>query len=262
MDEYIEFAEKRYSRMHPEYHARRSQPKHQQKQVRQAKGQQVADGRRPRVVLDFALPRKIFMETLSLHRCTPFAILPTKPSSSSEPKPTQEEIEDEEEDPLNVLGLSGLASARLRQRLHVPRDLRDEHMLLASSTQSAVNFLTYCVNTGRPLVHAHPSAEGKEVSSSSAAAAADGGRTSSYIALSFPAQFKLLVATMRRLVVAFVRTTQIMTAFAKRACEEILNKGGFRNTVQLASVASVAILFMFKLFILVFLESADLSPNT
>jgi len=246
MDEYIEFAEKRYSRMHPEYHAKQQH----KKQARQGSNQQ-GDGRRPRVMLDFTLPRKIFMLTLSLHRSAPLTILPTvaSSSSSSEPKPTQEDI-DEEEDPLNVLGLSGLASARLRQRLHVPRDLRDEHMLIASSTQSAVNFLTYCVNTGRPLVHVHPSADGKEVSSSSspssAAAAADGGRTSSYIALSFPAQFKLLVNTMRRLVVAFVRTTRITTAFAKRACEEILNKGGFRNTVQLASVASVAIIFMFK----------------
>mmetsp|Transcript_31054 Transcript_31054/g.57526 ORF Transcript_31054/g.57526 Transcript_31054/m.57526 type:complete len:479 (+) Transcript_31054:57-1493(+) len=262
MDEYIEFAEKRYSRMHPEYQGRRSQPKHHPK--KQAGGRQGSsnhqegDGGRSRVVLDFTLPRKIFLSTLFLHRSAPLTILPTMASSSSsassEPKPTREEIE--EEDPLNVLGLSDLASARLRQRLHVPRDLRDEHMLIASSTQSAVNFLTYCVNTGRPLVHAHPSAEGKEVSSSSSssstsspssdAVAADGGRTSSYIALSFPAQFKLLVGTMRRLLVAFVRTVRIMTAFAKRACEEILNKGGFRNTVQLASVASVAILFMFK----------------
>mmetsp|Transcript_33565 Transcript_33565/g.71564 ORF Transcript_33565/g.71564 Transcript_33565/m.71564 type:complete len:420 (+) Transcript_33565:45-1304(+) len=235
MDEYIEYVERRYTRQHPR--------------------QRPAPARRPRVVIDFKIPRKIFLSTLALHRY-PLTIKPTKAAEPS-PAPVQQR---EEEDPLNVLGLSSLASERLRQRLNVPRDLRDEHALLASSTHGAVSFLAHCMAGGRPLLvpaanaatstaAATQAAASKTVAAAQAATkavAASGGRASPYAALSFPAQFQLMLQTLRRLALAFARTTKIMTSFAKRACSEILSKGGFRNTVQLASIASVAVVLMFK----------------
>ena len=241
MDEYLEFYDRRYSRLHPRHRTQQSSAK-----------------RRPRVILDFQLPRKIFLSAVAFHR----------PSSSSndhsttnqqQPTPTAKPVintrqqAEEEEDPLNVLGLSNLASAKLRQRLHVPRDLRDEHMLLTSGTTSAVKLYHYMTHTGHVSQQLSSISErtlasisGKDVASTSTAPTEEGGRTSSYISLSFPAQLTLLVKTLQRMTLAFVNTMKILTSFASRMFSEILEKGGFRHSVRMMSMASLAVLLMFR----------------
>jgi len=231
MDEYLEYVERRYARMHPKHHGEHAvRPK-------------------PRVVFDFHLPRKIFLSTLALHRSPPLTASTQQPQQEQQQPTTtttasattgyavaaarQAEDVDDDDDPLNALGLTNLASARLRERLslHVPRGLRDE-----------ASFLHHCIH---PLSD-HASSRAKGAAAAAALAVDAGGRTSSYIALSFAAQFKLLVATLGRIASAFVTTMRIMTAFGSRAFSEILNKGGFKNSLRMMSVASVAILFMFR----------------
>lgn len=243
MDQYLEYVERRYSRL---------TPKHKKQQTHQRI--------RPKVILDMKLPRKIFMSTLTLHRLhlgqpmtqqnKNHATNQQQPSSSSTTvvnngyeaaaaRQQQASATDEEKDALNALGLSSLASARLRQRLHVPRDLRDEHMLLTSGTTSAVNLINYMVHLNDlPL------------SSSKAASTLEtedvGGRTSIYTSLSFTAQFKLLIGTLQKLSMAFVNTLRILSSFGKRMFTEILDKGGFRHSVRMMSVVPLAIILMFR----------------
>eukprot|EP00571_Detonula_confervacea_P009595 CAMPEP_0172316562 /NCGR_PEP_ID=MMETSP1058-20130122/28673_1 /TAXON_ID=83371 /ORGANISM="Detonula confervacea, Strain CCMP 353" /LENGTH=452 /DNA_ID=CAMNT_0013030901 /DNA_START=74 /DNA_END=1432 /DNA_ORIENTATION=+ len=264
MDEYLEYVERRYSRMHPKH--RPQQPKGSSRASRV--------NMRPRVVLDFDLPRKIFLTTLALHRVpSPLASLGQRirqPPVVPSPKPKQPTVSDaydraaaatarqqasdtrdqEEEDPLNVLGLSSLASARLRQRLHVPRDLRDEYMQLTSSRASAVNFINHYMHlsdhTPKTTSPTSTAVTGASTNTQDNEVAAEGGRTSSYISLSFTVQFQLLLATLHRIALAFAHTIKIMTAFGSRMFSEILDKGGFRHSLRMMSVTSVAILFMFK----------------
>lgn len=261
MDEYLEYVERRYSRMHP---------KHRPQQPTSSK-----NITRPRVVLDFDLPRKIFLSTLAFHRSPPSPLAslgqlrrlsrqavvlslkqPTVASTDSYDRAAAVSArhvpqEDEEEDPLNVLGLSSLASARLRQRLHVPREFRDEYMQLTTTSASAVNFINHYMHlsdhTPKASSPATSAATGATAATNEAEAVVNlGGRTSSYISLSFTVQFQLLLATLNRIASAFVHTIKIMTAFSSRMFSEILDKGGFGHSVRMMSVTSVAILFMFK----------------
>lgn len=236
MDEYIEYYERRYSRLHPEHrrHARRQN--HQTPSF-------------PKVVMDFPLPRNIFLSMLALHNNRSPTASSTHPKTSAASAPEAEgDDTEEEEDPLNRLGLSSLASARLRQRLQVPVDLRDEHTLLTSGTTSAVNFYHSMMHhnsspTRRSSVAASAAAT---TTGGAVASSAEGGRQSSYIGLSFPGQVQLLVKTMLRLTLAFKNTIKILTAFASRMFSEVLEKGGFRHSVRMMSVASVAVLLMFR----------------
>ncbi len=93
MDEYIEYLERRYSRIH---------------------GTRESNNARPRVLLDLELPRKIFMATLSMHT-------PRVPQVvTSAPSPSSTCSREGDGSTLKILGLTSLASARLRQRLHAP----------------------------------------------------------------------------------------------------------------------------------------------
>lgn len=246
MDEYIEYVERRYSRSHPKQH----------------NTQQLKNTRRPRVVLDFQLPRKIFLYAVALHRpapgltSNPLAAKPLMaPNTVAANYQAAAVVQDDdgEEDFLNVLGLSSLASPQLRQRLHVPRDLRDEASLLASSTESAVNFLSHCMMHSRlpapptlEMMIPGSAANSKAAAASKVATVAEGGRTSSYTSLSPVAQTKLLLRTIKSLALAFMNTFKILTAFASRMFSEILDKGGFRKSVRMLGMASVCVLLMFK----------------
>lgn len=113
MDEYLEYVEKRYSRMH-----------------------QTTTVSRPRVVLDFHLPQKILISALVL--CFSKTLPKTSPNSIGKY---------DRKDPLQTLGLSGLASAHLRQRLNSSREDQREDLLpisrlaKSSSSQSDINCL-------------------------------------------------------------------------------------------------------------------------
>eukprot|EP00985_Skeletonema_marinoi_P023224 scaffold15298_cov73-Skeletonema_marinoi.AAC.1 len=92
MDEYLEYVDRRYSRIHEKTAAASSSRQ-----------------RRPRVVLDFQLPRKIFFSTLALHQrgqnasaTTAAAVSASTTMTASSPQALAE---------LNALGLSDLASA-------------------------------------------------------------------------------------------------------------------------------------------------------
>lgn len=217
MDEYLEFVQRRYSRMHP----------HQQEQ------QQVRNG--PWVTLDLKLPRKIvvYLYTLSLNGLPPLTVMSIVAADTA--RAARPAAQEEEEGPLNVLGLSSLASDSLRHRLHMP----DEHALIATSGESAVNFPTHAIGINASV---SPSAS---TAATDASPITPGGRTSSYISLSFPAQLKLLVDALRRLKAALASATGILTALAGRAYRKILDKGGFRRSARLAGTAgSVAMLFL------------------
>lgn len=254
MDEYIEYAERRYSRMHPR-HQRQQQQRQQQQQ------QRVSGARRSKakLILDFHLPRKIFLSIIALQ--TPQQTSPAsssannnRPAAAAAAAATEEE---EEEDPLIALGLSGLASPRLRQRLHVPRDLRDEHTLLTSGATGAVNFIAhYCASAAAASTGAAaPSAPGNAATAKTSTAAVpdgqekqqlSGGRNASYASLSFPEQLRLLKSTLSRLVLAFARTLALLASFATRAFSAVLEGGGFRTTARAAAAMAVAIVLMFR----------------
>lgn len=177
MDEYLEYVERRYTRMH------------------------LGDQRpRPRVVLDLGLPRKIFFATLALHRPSPASLADGAGQIEQSPPPSDHSVAtaygraaarareprpSDSEDALRALGLTDLASARLRQRLHVPRDLRDEHTLLAAGTSTAVNFFNHMVHLNdlnAKSLSAAAAADAAAQSSSSTpssalASASSGGRT-------------------------------------------------------------------------------------
>lgn len=232
LDEHLEYLERRYRRTHTTTQKRNSDDQ---------------GGQRPRVFLDLHLPRKIFMSTVSFHRV--LASPSTASTMMSEQRSAANANEaapilEDNDDPLNALGLTNLASARLRQRLQVHPDLRDEHALITS----------YLGMVGRQTHHAFqsatilgsaalkpPATATKEVAKGDA-----GGRTSSYVSLSFPAQAKLLASTLQRLCVAFVQTTRILASFASRMIKSILEQGGFRKSARMAGLASVAFVFLFR----------------
>lgn len=187
MDEYLEYVEKRYSRMN-----RRSTVS------------------KP---LEFHFPGKSLIFTYFFHSESP-ATAPT------------------EKDPLDVLGLGSLASERLRQRLHVPREFRDEMSSLFSSTETAVLLLS-------PLIL-------RKLPSNTSANTEIGGRLASSVSLSFVSQLQLMMNSFKRLTAAFVTALKIMANFSSRVMTQILDNGGIRHTVRMASVASFAILLMFR----------------
>ena len=239
MDQYLEYIDRRYSRLKPTSHKR-------------PKGG---------VLMDIPPIRKIFFSTLSLHKLpvltaaafgSPHVSTLTSISSEEEKKKAKESRDvrrealrngHESEDALKSLGLSSLASARLQQRLHVPRDLRDEYMSLTSGTTNAVNFINHIVHLNDVPVILSPKKADKNKAVSMDM---EGGRTSSYTSLSFTAQFKLLFSTLRNVTLAFVNTMQILTAFASRMVSEVLDKGGFRRSVRLMSIVPIMLVFMFK----------------
>ena len=243
MDQYLEYIDRRYSRLKPTS----------------------SHNKRPKggVIMDIPPIRKIFFSTLSLHKLpvltaaafgSPLVSTLTAISSSEEEKKKAKESREvrrealrrngnESEDALKSLGLSSLASARLQQRLHVPRDLRDEYMSLTSGTTNAVNFINHIVHLNDVPVILSPK---KTTADKAVAADMEGGRTSSYTSLSFTAQFKLLFSTLRNVTLAFVNTMQILTAFASRMVSEVLDKGGFRRSIRLMSVVPIMLVFMFK----------------
>ena len=89
MDDYVKFAAARYSRLHA------GESDREKSSVEQSGP------------IDPSLTKKIFFSTLAIQRKS------FKPMMEGRPR---------EEDPLQVLGLSGLASERLKQRLHLKGD--------------------------------------------------------------------------------------------------------------------------------------------
>jgi len=241
MDQYLEYIDRRYSRLKPT-----------SSHTKRPKGG---------IIMDIPHIRKIFFSTLSLHKLPVLTaaifgsphVSTTSISSEEEKNKAKESREfrrealrrngHESEDALKSLGLSSLASARLQQRLHVPRDLRDEYMSLTSGTTNAVNFINHIVHLNDVPVILSPK---KTAADKAVAADMEGGRTSSYTSLSFTAQFKLLFSTLRNVTLAFVNTMQILTAFASRMASEVLDKGGFRRSIRLMSVVPIMLVFMFK----------------
>ena len=228
MDEYLEYVDRRYSRIHEKTAAASSSRQ-----------------RRPRVVLDFQLPRKIFFSTLALHQrgqnssaATAAAISASTTMTASSPQALAE---------LNALGLSDLASARLRQRLQAPRDLRDE-FTAASYLLDHLPSPSFEAALASHMQGASPS-PAPVLSSSTTTTVAQptvGGRVSSFSNLGAVAQFQLMMQTLSKFFRAFVTSIKIMGNFASRVIPEILEKGGFRHSCKMMSAASLALLFMFK----------------
>lgn len=128
---------------------------------------------------------------------------------------------------LQALGLTGLISERLRTRLHAPREFRNEH-------ESAVNFFHY---------FSPKEAEKRSAVAESSVAA---GRLAPHVSLSFGAQFALMMESLRKVLTAYMTSLKVMGSFFVRAVPAILEKGGLRHSVRMMSVASVAILLMFR----------------
>jgi hypothetical protein len=175
MDEYLEYVEKRYSRMHR---------------------------------------RKSMSKPLAF-------VLPTKMISTIMYQPADNEA-------LQALGLTGLISERLRTRLHAPREFRNEH-------ESAVNFFHYF----------SPKEVEKRLKQDEANAVA-AGRLSPHVSLSFVAQFSLMMESLRKVMMAYMTSLKVMGSFFVRAVPAVLEKGGLRHSIRMMSVASVAILLMFR----------------
>lgn len=175
MDEYLEYVEKRYSRMH-----RRN----------------------------------------SISKPTAF-VFPTKMISTMV---YQTPVDNEA---LKALGLTGLISERLRTRLHVPREFRNEQ-------ESAVNFFHYF------------SPKEAEKTSAVAESSVASGRLAPHVSLSFAAQFALMMESLRKILTAYMTSLKVMGSFFARAVPAILEKGGLRHSVKMMSVASLAVLLMFR----------------
>ena len=226
MDEYLEFVDRRYSRIHAENSAGSSSRQ-----------------RRPSVVLDFHLPRKIFFSTLALHRGQ--SVPPTAASSSTRRTMTASSPQALSE--LNALGLSDLASARLRQRLQAPRDLRDEFTaasyILDYLPSPSFEAAALAAQNKRQAPTPAPVMSG---STTSVAQPEVGGRVSSFSNVGAVAQFQLMMQTLRKFFHAFATAMKIMANFASRAIPEILEKGGFRHSCKMMTAATLALLFMFK----------------
>ncbi|KAL3784301.1 hypothetical protein HJC23_004965 [Cyclotella cryptica] len=195
MDEYLEYVERRYSRMHKHTSPVAVQPSH------------------------FS-PGKFVLSTLVYS------------SSSSSPSSLAAARADNEA--LQALGLTGLASERLRQRLQAPREFRNEH-------ESAVNFFQYFTNAE------------KFVASTAELA---GGRLAPHVSLSFLAQFKLLIESFSKFIKAYVTSLKVMANFAVRVVPAILERGGLRHSVRFLSVATVAVLLMFRPLLKGFMKQA------
>lgn len=227
MDDYLEYVDRRYSRIH-------------QQDAR-------SPSRRPRVILDFQLPRKIFFSTLALHQRAqqevPAAAAAASPSiTAASPQALAE---------LNALGLSDLASARLRQRLQAPRDLRDEfsaasylfdHLPSPSIEAALVTHMQGSINRASPV----PAPVNTSSSNALSTAPAVGGRVSSFANVGPIAQFQLMFQTLQKIFQAFVTSIKIMANFASRLIPEIIENGGFRHSVKMMSLATAAVLLMFK----------------
>ena len=227
MDDYLEYVDRRYSRIHQQ--AARS------------------PSRRPRVILDFQLPRKIFFSTLALHQRA--QQVPSAAAAAASPSITAASPQALAE--LNALGLSDLASARLRQRLQAPRDLRDEfsaasylfdHLPSPSIEAALVTHLQGSINRASPV----PAPVKTSSSNAVSTAPAVGGRVSSFANVGPIAQFQLMFQTLQKIFQAFVTSIKIMANFAPRLIPEILENGGFRHSVKMMSLATAAVLLMFK----------------
>jgi len=227
MDDYLEYVDRRYSRIHGT-----------------TSGSSSSRRRRPGVVLDFQLPRKIFFATLALHQrgqnlsatkataaSTATMVTTTSPQALAE---------------LNALGLTDLASDRLRQRLQAPRDLRDEFTAasyLLDYLPSPSFEAAFATHMQRASPAPAPVVTG---STTTVAQPVVGGRISSFANVGPVAQYQLMVQTLRKFLQAFVTSMKIIGNFASRVIPEILEKGGFRHSVRMMSVATLALLFMFK----------------
>jgi len=230
MDEYLEYVDRRYSRIHEKTAAASSSRQ-----------------RRPRVVLDFQLPRKIFFSTLAVHQRGQNSSATTAASISASTTTTMTASSPQALAELNALGLSDLASARLRQRLQAPRDLRDE-FTAASYLLDHLPSPSFEAALASHMQGASPS-PAPVLSSSTTTTVAQptvGGRVSSFSNLGAVAQFQLMMQTLSKFFRAFVTSIKIMGNFASRVIPEILEKGGFRHSCKMMSAASLALLFMFK----------------
>ena len=225
MDEYLEYVDRRYSRIHEENSAGSSSRQ-----------------RRPSVVLDFHLPRKIFFSTLALQRGQKVPPKTVAASSSTTMTASSPQALSE----LNALGLSDLASARLRQRLQAPRDLRDE-FTAASYILDYLPSPSFEAALAAQIRRESPSpAPVLSGSTTTVAQPAVGGRVSSFSNVGAVAQFQLMMKTLRKFFQAFATAIKIMGNFASRAIPEILEKGGFRTSCKMMTAATLALLFMFK----------------
>lgn len=128
---------------------------------------------------------------------------------------------------LQALGLTGLISERLRTRLHAPREFRNEH-------ESAVNFFHYF------------SPKEAEKTSAVAESSVSSGRLAPHVSLSFAAQFALMMESLRKILTAYMTSLKVMGSFFARAVPAILEKGGLQHSVKMMSVASLAVLLMFR----------------
>lgn len=159
MDDYLEFVERRYSRLRPRHRPPRFRP-HPAHDLR-------------RVVVTLLL--------LDRH---PLTVVPTPP-------PARSEGEGEKEDSLHALGLSKLASSRLRRRLHV--DEARPHSRAAAPPAPA------------PLAAGAPPLPSLAV---------------------LP-----LAAALRRLVEAAAASLALLVALAGRAAAGVATRGGIRRSV-------------------------------
>jgi hypothetical protein len=220
MDEYLEYVDRRYSRIH----------------------QKTAGSSSPlrlRDVPDFQLPRKIFSTFSLLNQRGQKA---SAAAAAAPPSTTVAAMCPQALAELNALGLSDLASARLRQRLQAPRDLRDEfsaasYFLDHLPSPSFEAALTAYIQ-GKERATSAPAAVVIDSPTALATSSAVGGRVSSFANVGPIAQFQLMVQTLRKFPQAFVTTVKIIP--------DILEKGGFRRSVRMVSLATVAVLLIFK----------------
>ena len=137
--------------------------------------------------------------------------------------------EERKADALNALGLSGLASYRLRRRLHVPRDVREQAHVLS------------------PLSRLHPGH--RAATPPSALSSTTLSSTSSDITTSFSAHLGLLDVALRRLTGAFGALRVLASLAGRTAAGVAAGGGGGRSARALGpalSCASVLLLVVFR----------------
>jgi hypothetical protein len=196
MDEYLEFVERRYTRMMLKQRA----------------------ATKSVVQQSIFSPGKFIRSTLVY-------------SSPASPAP----VARPDNEALQALGLTNLASDRLRQRLQAPREFRNEH-------ESAVHLFQYFANADKLV--------------GSATETSSGGRLSPHVGLGFLAQWSLLLQSLGKFLKAYLTSLQVMANFAVRVVPAILERGGLRHSVRILSVASVAILLLFRPLVRGFVKRA------
>jgi hypothetical protein len=204
MDEYLEFVQRRYNRLHiitTSTSTSTSTPKQTQSILPSSSSSSHQRPSKPN--------NNIFLSRLTLsHRPLSLFSQPTTSTPSSSRRIASNDVSGEntlEEDPLQALGLSSLASDKLRQRLHV-------HVQPTTS----VAFVNYPMTTQDTTTATTTTAA--EAASRSVTSFTDGARR----------QMKHLLEALHRIIYSFLYTF-------------LVEGGGLRHSARILSVISVVL---------------------